>query len=384
VGKLPVFAVGLLAVLYQLTRAPRDRGLRLIALCLAAALASGVFELDWAARALVAHTGLATAKLLQNLLLCALFFLLISFFLHAAGQRRQIRAHATIVITAGIALTAVMWCTPASQRGAPYLTAAHSRWLATFYLIGLTYLTFATVVAARAAWRYSCLTEPRIRRGLRFIVLALALALVIPVERLVTLSMWAADTAMPPAIDHAASGLQSLSIPVFVTGFVLPAASSRLQAARRWWRHRREHHQLAPLWNTLHDAFPEDALHRDTATSWLDTVTLRSVHRQCHRRAIECRDGLVRLSPYWPLTNPHHRLQAHGESRIDTPIPATPDEQAQCLRASLQAMRDGKPPHHAARLIVAPPAADRDSDIAALVALSQAWYRLTTTPPAAT
>jgi hypothetical protein len=364
--KLPVFVIGLLAVLYQLSRAPRDPELRLIALCLTAALGSGLFELDWAAHAFVAHTSLAVAKLLQNLLLFALFFLLISFFLHAAGRRRQIRHHAVVVIIAGTALTSVWLFTPPSKRGAPYLASAHSGWIWAFYFIGLAYLGLATVAAARAAWHYSLLTEPRIALGLRLIVAALILALVIPFERVTALALWACGAAMPPSADHVCAGLQSLSIPIFVAGFVAPAAISRALAWQRWRRHLREYHHLAPLWNSLHEVFPEDALNRRANGSWLDAVNVRSIHRRCHRRAIECRDGLVRLSPYWPSQPPD----------TETDHPSTPEQQARFFGAALRALREGATPERRARLVLAPPIPDRDCDIAQLTALSLAWGQL--------
>jgi hypothetical protein len=312
------------------------------------------------------------AKLLQNLLLFALFFLLISFFLHAAGQRRKIRVHAAIVIVAGIALSAVLVFTPPGERGAPYLASAHSDWVGCFYLIGLTYFGLATVAAARAAWHYSRLTEPRVALGLRLIVAALTLAMVIPIERITALVLWACGAFMPPAADHISAILQSLSIPIFVAGFILPAAISRALALRRWRRHRREYHQLAPLWNSLHEVFPDDALTRPASGSWRDAVTISSIHRRCHRRAIECRDGLVRLSPYWNAL----------DADVDAQSPETPEHQALRFGASLRALRDGATPANHARLVLAPPTPDRDSDVAQLTALSLAWSRLRSTSAA--
>jgi hypothetical protein len=61
-------------------------------------------------------------------------------------------------------------------------------------------------------------------------------------------------------------------------------------------RHLRTYHRLAPLWTLLNQSFPEDALHR--VPSRRDSFSLRGVHRRYYRRVIECRDGLVRISPY--------------------------------------------------------------------------------------
>ena len=90
---------------------------------------------------------------------------------------------------------------------------------------------------------------------------------------------------------------------------------------RLWWRHLRAYHRLAPLWTLLNESFPEDALHRVPSKS--DAFSLRGVHRRYYRRVIECRDGLVRISPY---------------------VAETPDELplAQRLRAGLETRRSGQ------------------------------------------
>jgi hypothetical protein len=84
----------------------------------------------------------------------------------------------------------------------------------------------------------------------------------------------------------------------FLAGVCYPGTAMRLSVARIWNRHRRVYRQLAPLWTTLHEAFPQDALTRVPAPRWQDTLSPWSVHRRFYRRVIECRDGLVRLSPY--------------------------------------------------------------------------------------
>jgi hypothetical protein len=112
----------------------------------------------------------------------------------------------------------------------------------------------------------------------------------------VTVLDWA-RLLSPAALLSAASGLVILGILVFLGGICYPAGRMRLAAVRMWARHRRVYYQLAPLWTELHRAFPQDALARVPSSGWRDAVSPWGVHRRYYRRLIECRDGLVRISP---------------------------------------------------------------------------------------
>jgi hypothetical protein len=97
---------------------------------------------------------------------------------------------------------------------------------------------------------------------------------------------------------YAAMFLLLPGIVLCLAGISYPAAVVRLGALRIWWRHLRAYHRLAPLWTELNSRFPEDRLSRVPVTRWKDVLSLRGVHRRYYRRVIECRDGLVRISPY--------------------------------------------------------------------------------------
>jgi hypothetical protein len=107
--------------------------------------------------------------------------------------------------------------------------------------------------------------------------------------------------AAPAVLAPAGLMLVVPGIVTFLAGVCYPGAVMRLSAARLWNRRRRTYRQLAPLWTALHEAFPQDTLTRVPASRWRDALSPWSVHRRFYRRVIECRDGLVRLSPYLEL-----------------------------------------------------------------------------------
>lgn len=134
-------------------------------------------------------------------------------------------------------------------------------------------------------------------RGLRLASVGLALMVtgLLPLTA-VSVLRWA-RLPCPAVVLSAGESLTILGILVFLGGICYPSVRLRLAAAAIWGRHRRVYHQLAPLWAELHRAFPQDALTRVPSPAWRDAVSPLGVHRRYYRRLIECRDGLVRVSP---------------------------------------------------------------------------------------
>ena len=105
----------------------------------------------------------------------------------------------------------------------------------------------------------------------------------------------------PAVLAPAGQMLVVPGIVTFLAGVCYPGAVMRLSAARLCTQRRRTYRQLTPLWTALHEAFPQDTLTRVPASRWRDVQSQWGVHRRFYRRVIECRDGLVRLSPYLEL-----------------------------------------------------------------------------------
>ncbi|QIS18973.1 MAB_1171c family putative transporter [Nocardia terpenica] len=179
------------------------------------------------------------------------------------------------------------------------------------------------------------------------------------------LTIFVADTAgamigrRVPAIVVFSVGFSATlgGIYIFLLGLGYRSARMRVAALAVWWHHRRIYRQLTPLWSVLHDRFPEDMLDRTPIAAWHNAFNLRGVHRRFYRRFTECRDGLVRLSPYIALVR--------DEGLSTAPL-------AVQLTAALDRHANGDPVDATAAPIAVPDRDGLDADVAELVNLSRA------------
>lgn len=108
-------------------------------------------------------------------------------------------------------------------------------------------------------------------------------------------------------------------------------------------------------------------LHRVPQSKVQHILVWHSIHRRYYRRAIECRDGLVYISPF--LARP-----SQGQR------PRIADQWARELRIALTASANHYSPMDGAMLVAEPAGSDLDSDVdsdvAELVALSRALANL--------
>jgi hypothetical protein len=159
----------------------------------------------------------------------------------------------------------------------------------------------------------------------------------------------------PAWIPYWAKNFTTLGIAGFLVAACLPAAVGSVTTIRRGWVHHRGYRELDPLWTALNSAFPQTTLHRAPNPHVLDLVAWASPNRRYYRRAVECRDGLVQISPYLP-----------GDVGLDVA------GQARALRTALAARQTGASPTGEVRILAPPTRSDIDSDGAALRALSRA------------
>ncbi|MGV4985741.1 DUF6545 domain-containing protein [Streptomyces sp. NRAIS4] len=89
-----------------------------------------------------------------------------------------------------------------------------------------------------------------------------------------------------------------------------------------------------PLWQVLNEAYPEHALYRMPTTPWRDHLLPLGVHRRYYRRVIECRDGLVRVSPHLaPLAGPVEDQPGWADNLADQLCAALDGERSQAAPA---------------------------------------------------
>lgn len=270
-------------------------------------------------------------QLIQHALLQVGVYGLICFFIFSALDDARAKRQAWIQLAPLVLCVSVMtWAVlaipddlrvaaarvPNSLGGGPTGVLA----ITVFYALGNGYLLYGFAAMFVWARRYARGADPRLRRGL--LITSTGLGLLVPADAIFVASNVSRyfGAPLPRWLLTTAVWFLLPGVLLIVIGVTYPIVAMRFAAMRLWLRHLRAYHRLSPLWTLLNQSFPEDALHR--VPSKRDSFSLRGVHRRYYRRVIECRDGLVRISPY---------------------VAETPDELplAERLRAGLETRRAG-------------------------------------------
>jgi hypothetical protein len=362
---LVAYGFGSLAVLLwlftRLARRPRNLPLRaltgLIA-CWALAFPLGIAS---DRGAVVLGMSPMLSRLVQHGVLLVGVNCLIAFFLFSALEidkaRRRVWWFGVPLAIALAVLTIAVIVTPSGVRTKDYTVTS----VATFWVTADAYMAFGFAATAIWALRYARAAERRLGRGLRIASVGLFGIVIADCLFIPSIIMrWAGGPAAPSADGTAETTLGWYGAVFFLlpgimlclVGVSYPAAAIRLAATRVWWRHLVAYHRLRPLWTRLHEQFPEDRLSRVPVNPVRDILSLRGVHRRYYRRVIECRDGLVRLSPYI------------AES--------TSDDLAARLEEALRAHASGRDVSGTAMPVAIPASDGLDADVDELVTLSYA------------
>ena len=339
--------------LFQLWRAPDELPLRAIAsglVCLACAWTVAVRPGRFIAEDVA--EGLAT--LLQLLGVMGMAYFLLMFFIysvHGAGARRiALRQLVPLVITATTAV--VVWLlAPASQRDE--LTGDHTTahaYAAVFVLAVIGYVNYALGMALWWCLRYARIaSRVPLRRGLRLLSVGLTALEVVGLAVLAKrVAVWSGSGV--DLVNRVNNIALIIGAVAFITGLSYPTIADALAAVPVWQRHRRDYRALAPLWHEVNRAFPELALGRThkPLRPW-------GVHRRRYRRAIEIRDALVRLGPYYPRASAGDGVE-HQAALV-----------VQALKAVASGAEPAEPPHPSP--VAGGP--DLDSDVRWLVRLAR-------------
>jgi hypothetical protein len=358
-----VLGSALLWKLYQLSRAPRDLPLRAVIGCLACMTLGHHLGLSAAVAWLNAELFPGAGKLIQNLFVLGSAYALMGFFLLSAaehGLARVRREAVPLVAVAAVLVLATLSIPEEVRNQALGRQDTRHTWVAVFFFVAGVYLIYALSTAALWARRYAHTADKRLARGLRLTSTGLAVAVLGAVGRAVfTLVRWFGG-AVPRSLAALAALLVAIGALVFLVGVSYPGVATRFAASRLWWRHLVTYHKLGPLWTSLHEAYPQDALSR-VPVGRFDVLSLLAVHRRYYRRAVECRDGLVRISPYLAQV----QAQEPGDDA------SFPEVLARQLKTALQAQAEGLPVGTSAVAIALPAHNDLDDDVHQLVVLSQ-------------
>jgi uncharacterized membrane protein YozB (DUF420 family) len=255
------------------------------------------------------------------------------FSLLAAPAARQHALRRALWLTAAVgAMAAAVAVTPSGASIRDQSVPA----VAVFYLAFLVANGGFLADAWRLAQRGAQDAAGTLARGLRLASAGFALltAALIPLTAVVIMR-WA-HLAQAPGLVTAGQLIAVPGVLVFLAGVGYPGAVMRVKAARVWTRHRRLYRQLAPLWDELHRAFLQDALTRVPTAPWREALSPWSVHRRYYRRVIECRDGLVRISPHLAADDSARPLAERLLSALRT-APTVPDPSGEAVPIAIPA-----------------------------------------------
>lgn len=364
-----LLSVGLLWKSVDLMRAPQNRALRLLFSCLLLLLCGEILSIPEVNNSIDDSSAAGVGKLAFNGTymsgLCALnlFFSCAVRGTEAAYHQHR-RMHMGLIAGVLISLVICMIATPSALRAhslsTPYMAEPG---IASFYLIGGAYHTYAFLAAGRWARRYARKAVQHFGIGLRITAVGLLLQAVVSANRMILVVLRVGEPGSYEALNTVNWPLANVGMGVALAGICYSASAQLLARLRSLARHRRMHRELAPLWTALTTTYPELVLHQaPTGSRWRRFHRRRAHDQQFYRRLIECRDGLLRLSPY--LT----RVASNDDLAC-----ASADQLARYIDEALALKPTNESPHSASPVrVAAPSSGDLYSDARELIAIAHA------------
>lgn len=287
-----------------LARAPHDRVLRILVVCLVLLTAGELLSLPALSAPIDRSTTAGVGKVLYNGIYMSGLYALILVFHFAmrrpkAAYRRQLRFNTSLLAGIILALVIAVIATPAALRGQS-LTTSHMAKpaIASFYIIGNAYFFYAYLTAGLLTLRYTRIAQRHLALGLRIMMLGLLGLTITSVNRLVFVFLRIYVPGSHQALNTVNWSMTDWSEGIVLVGISYSGFVQLVKRSQSALHHRRMYHQLGPLWTILSGAYPELLLKRPPTSSRWDFLRLHRIHQRFYRRLIECRDGLVRLSPY--------------------------------------------------------------------------------------
>lgn len=346
----------------QLIRVPRDRGLQIVTTCTVLVLLALTAQL---AVALAGNHFPRQTPVLVEFILLNFFFVLLLSLLRTTGARFDVSrapffTDLGLAVATSVVLVITFTTTEPSSSGAnygDYTEASGPAGVLVFHLVGNLFMAYATARGAHLSWVVARHALAHTRKGLRVAAVGLAIACLgdhVPRVIAMTGRLTIGDPVLPATATWT-SPLLATGVAVFFLGVGYPGARTGIVKVRLWVQAKSRYHELRPLWEILYREFPTIALFPERSPG-RDWFTVRRMRMRYYRRVIECRDGLVCLSPYMSTA----ALPTH-----------TPAEQAALVRAAIERRADATDP--TVPTVIAPPLeAGMESDTQAIIALSRA------------
>lgn len=342
----------------QLVRLPEDKGLRVITACSALVLLALTAQLAAGSDSAARTTSDQLPKLFQNVVL-TFFFALLIILLQSMVDSEAVGSHGpaevAIAFATSCGLIAAFAAADTNAAGFSY-EYANSAAALLFYLIGNLYMAYATMRGANLARYAADQAQSRVRLSLLVAGAGLVVCcLGTHVPRIVsTSSRLVFQRDAIPGTAAWTTPVLAIGIAVFFLGIGYPGVRTGLVKTRLWFRDRKRYRQLWPLWSALHHAFPDIAL-LPPSSPVRDALRVRHMRLHFYRRVIECRDGLVCVSPYLD----------------DEPIGSgSPMQSAHRLREALHRSVAGKP-SAGVSVVAEPTESGTEADITQLLELAR-------------
>jgi hypothetical protein len=296
--------IGAIWKIIDLARAPHDRVLRILVACLLMLLAGEVLSFPEVNSTIDEITAVGVGKVAFNGIYMAGLCALILFFASStrganAELRRHLRINTSLLAGVLIALVTAIIATPAALRGHTLSTPDMAQpAIASFYVIGNAYFVYAYLTSGLWALRYARMASRHLGLGLRTMALGLFGLTITSVNRVVWVCLRIREPGSHQAFNTVNWSMTDWAMGIVLIGICFSASVQLITGWRSVVHHRRMYDQLTPLWTALAAAYPELVLNRAPAGSRWHRLRLHRTHERFYRRLIECRDGLVRLSPY--------------------------------------------------------------------------------------
>lgn len=365
---ITMLAVGSLWKVADLIRAPHDRLLRTLVSCLLLLLTGEILTFPQVNSAIDAMTAVGVDQVAYNAAHMIALYVLVLFFISSirrgdAAYRRRLWINTILLTVALASLTLCMIATPPSMRSHTLSTPHMAHPAVTgFHVLCNAYYLYAYLTTKLWVLRCARMASRHLSLGLWTMAAGLFGLTTAATHRLVWVFLRIDDPASREAFSTLNSSVTDWALSVVLVGIWYSAMIQLILCWKTVLHHRRLFTELTPLWTVLVAAYPDLVLNRRPSCFW-SRLRRPSAHERFYRRLIECRDGLVRLSPYLTRVAPHADL-AHGPA----------EQTAEYITGALAlrpAVEDPDTALTAARVAL-PFGNDLGSDVGALMSVSRA------------
>ncbi|MFJ3861875.1 MAB_1171c family putative transporter [Streptomyces sp. NPDC090085] len=354
----------------DLARAPHDRVLRFLVASLLLLMTGEILSIPAVNTAIDEATAVGVGKVVFNAVYLSGLFSLVLVFVSAtsgpeAAYRRRLRIDIGLLAGALTILVGAMLATPAGMRGhslgTPHMAQPS---VASFYFAGNAYFVYAYLASALWSLRYARRASRHLKLGLLILALGFLGLTITAVNRVVLVALRIGDPGSHQGLNTVNWSLSNWAMDVAIVGICYAGVVQLVTRVRSVVHHRRLYRELAPLWKALTAAYPELVLNRSpTVSGWRSVRRSRTYEQRFYRRLIECRDGLVRLSPYLTRIAPDADLARIPADRLARHI-----VEALAVKPMAESPQTELP----AALVASPAGDELSADARELIALSHA------------